>query len=439
MRVTGPTLRRRNHAWLQMRSRERVARRLAQRQEEADDENDADEEAESSDDALDVDSSGDESDDAIDSDDEADENGGIAPPAPGTTSVGAGAGVQIIGTRPTVTPLPAAGVRIIPGNTLSAEDGIEEGVETETDGEESADETSSPSPGAPATATTTRTIESSSQPTLSTTSLPIASSSSSSGLDELVTSLTGTAPVEMSTLSLTPIVSATNGPSLTVPATGAAQTGDLEVIPADSQADQQGEGLGGSPSAQSGVDVGAAAGIVIGVLAFIGLLIGAAFFWRKWRRDRGLPFLPFRGDKLEDKPYSPDIGGPIPGGIGIHDPTKTNTKIMDELMTAAYAAGGDRNDMEGAFLDEKAYAALGGSLTPQTSKPVVEWLDDVKSPTQPNGPEIPPSPSVPPSATLPRPGLPMSSGRIPEPPGPAYYGRDTMTTDTTNTSVRWYG
>lgn len=169
------------------------------------------------------------------------------------------------------------------------------------------------------------------------------------------------------------------------------------------------------------------------------MLIGAAFFWRKWRRDRGLPFLPFKGEKLDDKSYSPEIGGPIPVGIGIHDSSKTNTKIMDNLMTAAYAADNGRNDMEGTFMDEKAYAALAGPPTPQGSKPVVEWLDDVRSPTQPDGPEMPPPPEVPPSATLPRPGLPISSGRIPAPPRPAYYGRDTMTTDTTNTSVRWYG
>lgn len=96
------------------------------------------------------------------------------------------------------------------------------------------------------------------------------------------------------------------------------------------------------------------------------------------------------------------------------------------------------------FMDEKAYAALAGPPTPRVSKekkPVMKWLDEVKTPTQPNGPEMPLTPELPPSATLPRmpAGGPGGDGRVPDPPRPAYYGRDTMTTDTTNTSVRWYG
>lgn len=147
-------------------------------------------------------------------------------------------------------------------------------------------------------------------------------------------------------------------------------------------------------------------------------------------------------------------------------------------MKAAYAADGGTNDMEGAYgyglaisdekfgpltsspphlppvhqpqqntgkgpgfmLDETAYIALAGApLTPATTvssekKPVMKWLTEVKTPTQPNGPEIPPTPNMPFSATM-----PSAGGRVPEPPRQAYFGRDTMTTDTTGTDVRWYG
>jgi hypothetical protein len=132
-------------------------------------------------------------------------------------------------------------------------------------------------------------------------------------------------------------------------------------------------------------------------------------------------------------------------------------------MRAAYSAENGTNDMEGAFaptkqppqhqqeqtsafMDEKAYVALAGPPIPPpppaaVSAPVSQWLSEVKTPTQPNGPEIPPTPQMPPSATLPRPGLPhlAGGGRVPDPPMPAYFGRDTMTTETTNTTARWYG
>jgi hypothetical protein len=129
-------------------------------------------------------------------------------------------------------------------------------------------------------------------------------------------------------------------------------------------------------------------------------------------------------------------------------------------MRAAYATENDMDDMEGAFapavskqprqfpaqqqtsafMDEKAYAALAGAPTPGSPalpiKPVMRWLDGVKTPTQPDGPEIPPMPDMRASATsMPR----LTGGGLPEPPGTAYFGRDTMTTDTTNSSVRWYG
>jgi hypothetical protein len=184
-------------------------------------------------------------------------------------------------------------------------------------------------------------------------------------------------------------------------------------------------------------------------------------FWRRRRRAQGLPFSPFTRDKEAiDDSYAPDIAPPLPGQVGGPALNKTNTQIMDDLMKAAYMADGGMNDMEGAygggadkqppqlppqqqvsaFMDEKAYAALAGPMTPMTpmtpKPPVMQWLTEVKTPTQPNGPEIPPTPEMPASATMPR---LTTGGRLPEPPQPAYYGRDTMTTDTTNTSVRWYG
>lgn len=269
MRVTGPNLRRRNHAWLQMRSREREARRLARRQEEADDEDEADDEGESSEDGPGADSSDDEADDINDSEDEA---GTVSRPA-GVPNRGTGPMVQI-GPGGAARVLPATGAQVLPENALSAEDGsgvIAEGDQIDTsEGEESADETTSPPPGATSTATESGITGSSSpQPTLSTAPLlvPTASPSSSSSLDELLTSLTGTAPAQLSTLSLSPIASTANGPSPTAPATGSAQSGDSINIPADSQADQRAdESLEVSPAAQTNVNAGAAAGIVIGVL-----------------------------------------------------------------------------------------------------------------------------------------------------------------------------
>lgn len=147
------------------------------------------------------------------------------------------------------------------------------------------------------------------------------------------------------------------------------------------------------------------------------------------------------------------IAGPLPGHVGGVSHAKTGSQIMDDLLKAAYAADGGMNDMEGgaaaaeklppqqqhasAFMDEQAYATLAGPMAPATpKKPVMKWLTEVKTPTQPNGPEMPPTPEMPASATMP---YLLSGGRLPEAPKPAYYGRDTMTTDTTNTSVRWYG
>jgi len=178
------------------------------------------------------------------------------------------------------------------------------------------------------------------------------------------------------------------------------------------------ERLGGAVTVESApknkLSGGAVAGVVIGVLAFIALLAGAVLLWRKRRRDRGLPFLPQSLFRLrdDDESHPPSVTAPLPGRVGGHNAAKTNTQIMDDLMKAAYATENGTNDMESgmwpaaskeppqlpagkqtsAFMDEKAYAALAGPGAPATPvKPVMRWLDDVRTPTQPNGPEIPPT------------------------------------------------
>lgn len=205
----------------------------------------------------------------------------------------------------------------------------------------------------------------------------------------------------------------------------------------------------------------------------IGVMIGAVFLWRKYRRGRGLPFLPvalpFGKKRDSNDPYSDNAAFPPPNGNA-----KTNTKIMDDLMRAAYDSENGGNDMAGAgfyginekqsaWLDEKAFVALGGELTPRrTSKPVNRWLSAIETPRQ-SRPGFPPSermstqsttrfpirlsqspppgnPNVPQANGGMRPPMPgtMAGDRL-EPPKPAYNARETMTTDTTSTSVRWYG
>ncbi|KAK3311002.1 uncharacterized protein B0T15DRAFT_489638 [Chaetomium strumarium] len=446
MKVTGPTLRRRNHAWLQMRSPERRAARLARRQELDDSSDDAD-------------TSGDESSDSgEESDDEssAQPTKTVAPPlVSASVGVQAGSGMVL---------LPTAGAKLTAGGSqLAAGDGEVESDGPESDGEESDDESTS------ASATATPTSSATEREIITLTPLP--HSSTSTSLDELVTSLTRTA---RSTSAATSVVSATSGPSFSLPATGAAQSGDPGDRPApdrqpppDRHAHEREESdFAVAPSSRNTLSSGAVAGIVIGVLAFVALLVGAALLWRKRRRDRGLPFFPEKRFRLRDDDggsNAPSIGGPLPGRVGGQDHVKTNSQIMDELMRAAYSADNGTNDMEGAFaptklpqqqqqqqtnafMDEKAYVALAGPPIPApppvaVSVPVTQWLSEVKTPTQPNGPEMPPTPQMPPSATLPRPGLPhlAGGGRVPEPPRPAYFGRDTMTTETTNTTARWYG
>ncbi|KAK0737425.1 hypothetical protein B0T21DRAFT_383401 [Apiosordaria backusii] len=432
MRATGPGLRRRNHAWLEMRSRER---RWTRRQIE--------EEEETSD-------PGGETSDDDSGEDSADEEEDTVPTVPRPSlpvpTVGAGAGVNLLPT---------------PGGTLGADegedlvsDGIDSGDEDSPDEDEGAEESSVPPATGSSTTTGTSTIGaptstitdsstsstdsassqststqsfSSSEFTNTETSTSSYSASSTPTLDNVLTSISAD-PTPLPTLALPEV-------SPTAPVTNGAV----------SEADQ----LGASPSR---MNTGAVVGIVIGVLAIIGCLIGAAFFWRKWRRDRGLPFfpvgvLPWKKDREDhydsDATLSPGKGG-----------DKTNTAIIDDMMKAAYAAENGSNDMEyyggypreqkevhPNFLDEKAYVALAGHLTPRTpKKPVSTWLGGIVTPRQSQGPVFPPSPMYSEAERPPMPTTIPGTMAVPklEPP-PPIASRQTMTTDTTSTSVRWYG
>jgi hypothetical protein len=246
MKVTGPSLRRRNHAWLQMRSPKRRAARLARRQELDDSSEDAD-------------SSGDESADSeAESDDEsgAEPTRTVAPPlVSASVGVEAGKGVVL---------LPTAGAKLAAGaSQLAAGDGELETDGPESDGEESDDESTSAS----ATATSTSTSSATSREIVTLTPLP--HSSTSTALDELVTSLTrSSTSAGQSTSAVTSVASATNGPSISLPATGAAQSGDPgDRPPPDRPArEREGNDFAVAPSPRNTLSFGAEAGIIIGVL-----------------------------------------------------------------------------------------------------------------------------------------------------------------------------
>ncbi|KAK4178274.1 hypothetical protein QBC36DRAFT_109031 [Triangularia setosa] len=442
MRVTGPGLRRRNHAWLEMRSRER---RWTRRQIE--------EESETSDSGGET--SGDESGEDS-SDDEEDTVPTVQRPSLPLPTVGAGAGVNLL-------PVPGATLGADEGEE-SASDGIDSGDEDSPDEAEGEEESTVPPAAGPPAPTETSTIGAPvpTDPAAiidSSSSLPGSASSTDSASSEATSTKSissGSTNTQTSTESAlpssTPIIDdvltsisadSTSFPTLalpevspTPPATNGATTSEEEQ-------------LGASPSR---MNTGAAVGIVIGTLAIIGCLIGAALFWRKWRRDRGLPFLPAvvlpwkkdRNDNYDsDATLAPGKGG-----------DKTNTAIMDDLMKAAYAAEHGNNDMEfyGGYpgdqkdihpnmIDEKAYVALTGHLTPGTpKKPVSTWLGGIVTPRQSQGPVFPPSPMYSEAERPPMPTTIPGTMAVPklQPPPPAK-ARTTMTTDTTNTSVRWYG
>lgn len=160
---------------------------------------------------------------------------------------------------------------------------------------------------------------------------------------------------------------------------------------------------------------------------------------------------------------------------------KTNSEMMDQLMQATYRTesgtydpetgtfgqkGGAQNEPlavapspdphRPGFLDEKAYTALAGPPTPMNKpKPVLQWLDNIKTPRQSGVVRWPSTdaPPIPPSSTqsiaqdsrqaaAPQ---PFSKPPIPNflPPEPAFrnearYTATTNTTTTTGTSA-WYG
>ncbi|KAK4227520.1 hypothetical protein QBC38DRAFT_416858 [Podospora fimiseda] len=405
MRVTAPSLRRRNVARLEMRSRDRW---LAPRHgdEEHDDEDGDHMDGEDHENHSDSDSS--------DSEDEEELLRPVTPPP-------AAGGVGVI-TLP-----PVNNGAQLPGVTLGAEENVDD-IDSDSDSDDE-EETTTTAP--PATIT--------SDPSLSAPGLPETTSGtppSVSDVSNIIGDLLNSAPTAGPTLS-------PGDSSLTIPGADGGSVTEPER-----------ETLSAAPLQEAkGMDGGAAAGIVVGVLAIIGLMVGAAFFWRKYRASRGLPFFPFafgrKKDGKDQKWNSANNANP-----------KTNTKIMDDLMKAAYDAENGGNDMaavywqekqQSTWLDPKAFAALGGEPTPRTpKKPVSRWLEAVQTPRDSRGPEgfpirlstspPPRNPNVPQPTNGIRPPMPgtMAGDRV-EPPKPVYNARETMTTDTTGSSGRWYG
>lgn len=159
---------------------------------------------------------------------------------------------------------------------------------------------------------------------------------------------------------------------------------------------------------------------------------------------------------------------------------KTNSEMMDDLMQATFKAENGavdaRNPQPGVpaaygqrpgFMNETTYTALAGPPTPvaaprppveRRSKPVIQWLDNVRTPSQAPvtpgsanwpGPDYPPMPPPPAQARGPQgpsqQGVPV--GRPPAdqfmPPQPPFqkdqrYTQTTTTTSTTSSNA-WYG
>ncbi|KAK3996396.1 hypothetical protein QBC44DRAFT_147622 [Cladorrhinum sp. PSN332] len=464
MRVTAPSLRRRNVARVEMKSRDRwLARRQSNGDQEEEDGDDGDGEDPS--DTSDGSSDSADSSDSSDSEDEEEVANSPTPPATG--------GVGLI-TLPAVN-----NGAVVPGVTLGADEGaIDTDSDSDDDGIDDDEEETATAPPAvggtpPAAAQPSAPATITSTPALSTPGLPQTTSQTAPAVSD-VSSIVGDLLTSTPSAESTSLPTLNPDPSLTVPATGGAQqSGDSSVTTPER------ETLSAAPLQEAnGMDGGAAAGIVIGVLAAIGLMIGAAFFWRKYRSARGLPFFPFA------LPFGKKKDGNDPYSANANVNPKTNTKIIDDLMKAAYDAENGGNDMAGvywqekyapqlpekkqsAWLDPKAFTALGGQLTPHTpKKPVSRWLEAVQTPRDSRGPggfppsermsrqsrqstmrfpirlstSPPRSPDAPQESNGLRPPMPgtMAGDRL-EPPRPVYNARETMTTDTTNTSVRWYG
>ncbi|KAM7201712.1 hypothetical protein V8F33_003261 [Rhypophila sp. PSN 637] len=455
MRLTGPTFRRRNARWFQVESRQPIRPRLE-----------------------------DEEDTGSEADDEGEPTPRFFRPAvqPSTAvstgpNLGAGAGV-------TFKPNPGSGLDMptgLPESTLAAGEGEleaedeeedeEEGVEEdEEDGEEESEsdsdsddqpsdgdvsssddesdheeETTIPPPGLPATTTglaaiappgTTSTI------TSGGTAFPTAGSAPAlAPIGGIVGEPTGTIDGIMSQVQPT----TTAGPSTTVPTSETTSVSSPSLGGADRVVTGTSEptSLAGSAPVLSdgsggGMESGAAAGIIIGVLAFVGiLLIGGWFLFKKMRsRDPDSPPQPdpesdasfsfpkfsppkifnhFRASvdrstyswKFWDSNSSAGTRTTVAPAPALPPPQlpfankKTNSEMVDDLMRAAYAAesGGNYNDLESraGYWDEKSQAGAPAQVNEKTYKALFG-----------NGPNSPMPPTAP---TMPFVGKPNNQGR----------------------------
>ncbi|KAK1758679.1 hypothetical protein QBC47DRAFT_148715 [Echria macrotheca] len=274
-----------------------------------------------------------------------------------------------------------------------------------------------------------------------------------------------------STIAPTPL------PTLEVPTTDVAPVATT-ALGGSVQEDnaEAGNTLGAATGEEPRMNAGAAAGIVVGVLALIGLLVGAAFLYKKWRRNNDSSPLPFFGRK-SNRDSAPGMAYngatmekdtiPIlpPPSLG---EKKTNSEMMDHLMQATFRAENGGRDsgpnaqpvpFQPGFLDETAYTALAGPPTPMMApppggkpKPVIQWLDNVKTPRQSGvtrwpSADAPPIPPTKPGPMPPWQADPPSRPPMPQfkPPQPAFrneanarYTATTNTTTTTGSDV-WYG
>ncbi|KAK4207307.1 hypothetical protein QBC37DRAFT_98773 [Rhypophila decipiens] len=454
MRSTGPTLRRRQ--WRQ---------KLRARHEDEDHANDADGEDHA-----------DHSDSGSDDDDEDEAKPRFFRPAvqPNTVvstgpNLGAGAGV-------TVGPNPGSGVRAptgLPESTLGAGEGDieaedeedeeeEEESESDSDDEPSdGDESSSdddsdeeeatvPPPGPPSTTTgpaaiappgATGTIASGGTASPTAGSPPVLApiggimsqvqppTTSTSRQETTLATQTTASPSTTSTTSISETT------SVSQPSVGEVDrivTSTPEPTSLADAAPVLSDGSGG------GMETGAAAGIIVGTLAFVGiLLIGGWFLYKKMRRDpvsdsdsdSSAPppkfsppkFFNFRSSvdrstyswKFWDTNSSAGTRttvapAPAPALAPPQLPfanKKTNSEMVDQLMQAAYAAesGGNYNDLESraGYWDEKSQAGAPVPHPTQVNEKTYKALFG-------NGPNSPMPPTAP---TMPFVGKPSNQGR----------------------------